>query len=214
MKLIALVLASLSFATASDSIRLRGSGGEFITVYDIDEEVRSSDSEDDDTCAVSIRCLDHEQTIHETGARNKQELKNLKPCQTFCPWEGSAGSWKCTWGFSGYCPNDSSSSSSSGGRRPRGAGSPGRQCRKRVAETGAKTCIFPSDLIRDFGLVGGCSECGGLAAYQCVGDMPGVCCPPAAATRDTQQIVSKNGSENTCTRVDAEEDIGVLAEKM
>jgi len=125
----------------------------------------------------------------------------------------AAGSWKCTWGFSGYCPNDSSSSSSSGGRRPRGAGSPGRQCRKRVAETGAKTCIFPSDLIRDFGLVGGCSECGGLAAYQCVGDMPGVCCPPAAATRDTLQIV-RDGSENTCTRVDAEEDIGVLAEKM
>lgn len=82
MKFTVLVLTtSLSIATASDSIRLRGSGD----VYDDIDEVRSGAADDDHTCAVSIRCLDREEAIHDTGMRNKHEVDDSKPCDTFCP---------------------------------------------------------------------------------------------------------------------------------
>ena len=93
----------------------------------------------------------------------------------------------------------------------------GSQCRKAVEENGGKACIFPEDLISEFGLVDGCGKCGGLTAYHCTGgDIPGACCPPAAATSDTEGIRSFKDSSviNECTRVDTEEDIVVLAENM
>ena len=86
MKFTVLVLTtSLSIATASDSIRLRGSGDVYDDIDDVDEVRSGAAVDDDDICAVSIRCLDREEAIHDTGMRTKQEVRDMKPCNTFCP---------------------------------------------------------------------------------------------------------------------------------